>query len=199
MSTEEQETYEKQHSERTRQYVRAAAVAVASWQMAICLGNAGVPQQDRYFAINDRVRRLMCETNDWIPNDLTDQQRLFIDEHLAKETVQFLAAAVLTARREIPDARLKPWMTAHTQVTADIEKGSGLPKYERTTTERARMLAIVVENVSDELEFLGDRAERDAGCLTDEQRDRVLQQLEAARGHIDRLAVLLGDAQEAPA
>ncbi|WP_433463925.1 hypothetical protein [Spirillospora sp. CA-128828] len=85
MAIEARGSDENDHDQRTKTFTRAAAVASAAWQMGIALGHAAVQQQSEYFKIRAHVEQLLCETNRWVRGDLTDYQRLFIDNYLHHE------------------------------------------------------------------------------------------------------------------
>lgn len=186
---------ENDHAQRTQTFARAAAIAAALWQMRIALGQSAVQQQNEYFKIRAHVEQLLCETNQWVRGDLTDKQRLFIDDYLHRETIRFMAASLLVGQGEMPKDDLATWMDSHAEVRSFISAGGELPRYEPTSAERARMLEIVLGVITADLEDAVPRATDSARHLDDDQNRKVRAHLVAARRWLDELEAIIADAQ----
>lgn len=189
---------ENDHAERMATFARAAAVAAALWQMGIALGQSAVRQQKEYFKIRAHVEQLLCETNRWVRGDLTDYQRLFIDNYLHRETIRFLAASLLVGQGELPADTLTTWTGPHAEVRSFISAGGELPRYEPTLAERARMLEIALGVIASDLKFAVPRATDGARHLDDDQNRKVRTHLAAARRWLDKLEAIIADAQPDP-
>ncbi|MBO2461504.1 hypothetical protein [Actinomadura violacea] len=186
---------ENDHADRTETFARAAAVAAALWQMGIALGQSAVRQQQDYFKIRAHVVQLLCETNQWVRGDLTDFQRLFIDDYLHRETIRFMAASLLVGQGKMPKDDLAKWMDPHAEVRSFVSAGGELPRYEPTRAERARMLEIVLDLIAADLEDAVARATDSARHLDDDQNRKVRAHLAAARRWLDELEAIIADAQ----
>ncbi|MEU8310337.1 hypothetical protein AB0C84_42885 [Actinomadura sp. NPDC048955] len=197
MATDAHNSDENDHAERTKTFTRAAAVAAAARQMGIALGHSAVQQQNEYFKIRAYVEQLLCETNQWVRGDLTDDQRLFIDNYLHHETLRFLAASLLVGQGELSKDTLTTWMDPHAEVRSFISAGGELPRYEPTPAERAQMLETVLDVIAADLEFAVPRATPSARHLDDDQRRKARDHLAAARKSLDKLEAIIGDAPSA--